>query len=119
MTDNQKTDFDPDDWETFRRVGHRAVDDAVTRLSTIRDRKVWQGSNAETTAAFSGPMPQDGMALDQIYERAVGALFPTAMGNQHPRFWGWYMGAGTAPPWAISILGFGVGIWALARRVVL
>lgn len=96
MSDNSKTDFDPSDWEAFRKLGHRAVDDAVTRLSKIREGKVWQGTTEETAAAFSGPMPEEGMPLDQVYSDAVSALFPASMGNQNPRFWGWYMGAGTA-----------------------
>jgi glutamate/tyrosine decarboxylase-like PLP-dependent enzyme len=35
------------------------------------------------------------MGADAVYKEFVETILPYPMGNIHPRFWGWYMGAGT------------------------
>lgn len=86
--------LDPADWEEARALGHRIVDDAVDHLQVVRDRPVWRQMPAAVRAAFAGPLPQGPQTLDAVYSEIASHVMPYPMGNIHPRFWMWYMGAG-------------------------
>ncbi|MCU4652992.1 aminotransferase class V-fold PLP-dependent enzyme [Roseibacterium sp. SDUM158016] len=86
--------LDPGDWTEFRAVAHAAIDDATDRIRTLRDGPVWQPMPEDVRAAFSGPVPSGPQSLREVYEQVATQVIPHAMGNVHPRFWAWYMGAG-------------------------
>jgi aromatic-L-amino-acid/L-tryptophan decarboxylase len=86
--------LDPDDWNTARTAAHRIVDDAVEHLSHVRARPVWREMPDHVRAAFLTPVPDQPTSLDEVYGELTENLMPYPMGNVHPRFWGWYMGAG-------------------------
>ena len=86
--------LDPADWEVTRALAHRVVDDAIDHLRGLRQRPVWQDVPEGVTAAFSRPVPQEPQPLDRLYADLQANLLPYPMGNIHPRFWMWYMGAG-------------------------
>jgi glutamate/tyrosine decarboxylase-like PLP-dependent enzyme len=93
MKDNREETLDPEDWEEARALAHRIVDDAVDHLEQVRDRPVWRPMPEEVRAELRTALPRGPSALQDVYRdyrRHVGA-YP--MGNIHPRFWGWYMGA--------------------------
>jgi aromatic-L-amino-acid/L-tryptophan decarboxylase len=93
MSKDPEETLDPLDWTPTRALAHRMVDDAVAHLSTLRDRPAWQPMPDEVRASFKAPLPLGPTPLDQVYEEMRRNLVPYAMGNVHPRFWGWYMGA--------------------------
>jgi glutamate/tyrosine decarboxylase-like PLP-dependent enzyme len=99
MTMQQMTSLDvsldPEDWAQARALAHRIVDDAVDRLEGVRDRPVWQKMPEEERAFFAGPLPLQPQPLDDVYSEIASHVMPYPMGNFHPRFWMWYMGAGT------------------------
>ena len=86
--------LDPADWTDVRAVAHRMVDDAIDHVSGVRARPVWQEMPAEVRDSFVGPLPQEPQALAAVYAEVRANLMPYPMGNIHPRFWMWYMGAG-------------------------
>src|SRR6056297_1832808 len=86
--------LDPADWEDMRRLAHVMVDDAITRLQGLRDAPVWQPMPGSMKVEFHGPPPTDPAPLEAVYADVKTKLYPHAMGNIHPRFWAWYMGAG-------------------------
>jgi glutamate/tyrosine decarboxylase-like PLP-dependent enzyme len=89
-------DLDPEDWESFRALGHAVLDDLVDYLRTIRERPVWQSPPPATRALLSEPLPRSGSDLGRVYESVRQHILPYPTGNLHPRFWGWVMGNGTA-----------------------
>ena len=103
MTDAIEETLDPADWTQALAVAHRMVDDAVRHLAGVRDRPAWQPMPDAVRASFLAPLPQGPMPLAQVYGELTETLLPYPMGNIHPRFWGWYMGAGnfSPTPWAI------------------
>jgi aromatic-L-amino-acid/L-tryptophan decarboxylase len=88
--------LDPRDWSELRALTHRAVDDALDYLRQTRERPVWQPTPEEVAARFHAPLPQLPQGAERAYQDFRDWVMPYQMGNTHPRFWGWYMGNGTA-----------------------
>ena len=88
------TGLDPEDWDSFRSLAHRAVDDLVDHLAGRRDEPVWRPMPDDVRASFDGPLPRAPGGADAAYREVLDRVVPYSMGNDHPRFWGWYMGAG-------------------------
>jgi len=93
MRDIKNETLDPDDWDATRALAHRMVDEAVEHLAQVRDRPVWQPMPDDVRTRLQTGLPSEPSPLDQVYReyRETVAAYP--MGNIHPRFWGWYMGA--------------------------
>ncbi|WP_054007477.1 pyridoxal phosphate-dependent decarboxylase family protein [Cypionkella psychrotolerans] len=95
----QETNFaeetlDPTDWAATRALAHRMVDDAINHLDAVRERPLWLEMPASVKAGFTEPLPQGPQPLEDVYSDITASLMPHPMGNIHPRFWMWYMGAG-------------------------
>lgn len=89
-------DLDPHDWQDFAQLAHRAVDDMVNFLSTIRERPPWRPMAEEARGDLAEPVPRNPTALAAVYQQFQRSVLPYPTGNVHPRFWGWVMGTGTA-----------------------
>ena len=87
--------LDPDDWEAFRALCHRSVDDMVDWWRGVGERPVWQPVPEAVKAALVGPLPREGAAIEEVYRRFGELVLPYPTGNTHPRFMGWVHGAGT------------------------
>ena len=93
MDNKPEISLDPDDWAAARALAHRMVDDAVAHLSGVRDRPAWQRMPDAVRQSYLTPVPEHPMPLADVYAEMQENLLPYAMGNIHPRFFGWYMGA--------------------------
>jgi aromatic-L-amino-acid/L-tryptophan decarboxylase len=93
MPSKLEESLDPEDWSSVRAVAHKMVNDAIDHLSAVRSHPVWQQMPAEAEAAFQATMPIGPTPLADVYQELSTAITPYPMGNIHPRFWGWYMGA--------------------------
>ena len=87
--------LDPDDWNAFRDLAHRMVDDMLDHLATLRDRPVWQPMPPAARAALDEPLPLAGTGGERAYQDFVQHVLPYPNGNLHPRFFGWVQGTGT------------------------
>jgi glutamate/tyrosine decarboxylase-like PLP-dependent enzyme len=92
----KEVSLDPSDWSAMRALAHRAVDDAIDYLATVRDRPVWQPTPDSVIARLHAPLPREPQGAEQAYADFRDWVMPYQMGNTHPRFWSWYMGGGTA-----------------------
>ena len=88
------TSLDPDDWDAFRTLAHRMLDDSLDHIAGRREQPVWQPMPDAVRAAFDGPLPRAPEGLEAAYDDFRRTVVPYSMGNDHPRFWGWYMGPG-------------------------
>ncbi|HEY5167850.1 MAG TPA: pyridoxal-dependent decarboxylase, partial [Thermoleophilia bacterium] len=93
MTDEET--LDPQDWTVLRALGHRALDDAMDYMESLRERPAWEHAPARVKAHFDGPPPAGPQPIDDIYREYVEYVQPYQLGNSHPRFWGWVLGSGT------------------------
>lgn len=94
MAHNDEESLDPLDWSEARDLAHKMVDDAVAHVSTVRDRPVWTDMPEDIRAQFATGVPSGPASLGAVYDELRSNFLPYSMGNIHPRFWGWYMGAG-------------------------
>ncbi len=92
MTDQEET-LDPADWVEFARVAHAMIDDAIAYTREVRDRPVWRKMPEPVRAGFRTPVPRGPTPLADVKRELDERLMPYPMGNIHPRFWMWYMGA--------------------------
>lgn len=93
--ETSESSLDPADWQAFRALGHRMVDDMVEHLATLRDRAPWQAMPAATRAALREPLPLAAQGETRVYEQFLEHVLPYTNGNRHPRHWGWVHGNGT------------------------
>ncbi len=87
--------FDPQDWDGFRALAHRMVEDMLWNLKTVRDRPVWQAVPEKVRDRLSVSVPKEGVGVEEAYEEFKRDVLPYPVGNTHPRFWGWVIGSGT------------------------
>lgn len=87
--------LDPADWDEFRALAHRMVDDTIAHLSSLRDAPAWRPMPDAVRASFAEPLPVDGAGAEAAYRAFVERVRPYPNGNLGPRFWGWVQGTGT------------------------
>ena len=91
----QEETLDPQDWAALRALGHRALDDAMDYMESLRDRPAWEHAPARVKAHFDGPPPSAPQPIEDVYGEYLEYVRPYQLGNSHPRFWGWVLGSGT------------------------
>ncbi|PHX97001.1 MAG: amino acid decarboxylase [Gemmatimonadetes bacterium] len=88
--------LDPTDWNAFRELAHRMVNDSLAHLRTLGDRAPWTPLPAATRASLSSEaLPREGEGVEAAYAQFAEQVLPYTNGNRHPRFWGWIQGNGT------------------------
>jgi glutamate/tyrosine decarboxylase-like PLP-dependent enzyme len=88
--------LDPSDWAAFRALAHRALDDTLDDVSTIRERPPWRAIPGDTRATIGAdPLPRTPSDPAAVYAAFAAQVAPYAVDNRHPRFFGWVHGAGT------------------------
>ncbi|MFN3765387.1 MAG: pyridoxal phosphate-dependent decarboxylase family protein [Aliihoeflea sp.] len=90
----QEDTLDPDDWGALAALAHKIVDDGFAHMATLRERPAWRDLPGELAEIFSGPPPRAPQPLSEVLETVGETVMSYPMGNSHPRFWAWYMGAG-------------------------
>ena len=78
------------DPEHFRRLAHTAVDLVADYLAGVGAAPVFRPMTpAERTDLIHEPLDAAGLAPEGMLERFRASVLPHAMGNGHPRFFGW------------------------------
>lgn len=99
MTDSRshpEETLDPSDWDAFRALAHRMVDDSLDHLKTLGERAPWTPlPPAVRSALTSEALPRSPQSAEKAYDEFLTNVLPYTNGNRHPRFWGWIQGNGT------------------------
>ncbi len=109
------------DAATFRKLGHRLVDQLAGFLESLPFGPVTRDESPSVVRAaldLTGPLPEMGTDPGPLLEETAQRLFAHSLFNGHPRFFGYI----TAPPAPIGILGDflaaavnpNVGAWTLS-----
>jgi aromatic-L-amino-acid decarboxylase len=88
--------LDPANWEDFRVLGHRMIDDMVDYLKNIGEGPVWTPIPEKVKASFQTGIPQQPTPVDDIYNEFKQNILPYHGGNIHPKYSAWVQGTGTA-----------------------
>jgi aromatic-L-amino-acid/L-tryptophan decarboxylase len=89
------------DPEHFRRLAHAAVDLVADYFAGIGAAPVFRPMTADQrTTLMQEPLAASGADPEAVLERFRSAILPHAMGNGHPRFFGWV----NSPPAPIGII---------------
>jgi aromatic-L-amino-acid decarboxylase len=85
----------------FRRLGHELVDVIAEYLASMRERPVFAPMQpAERATLLQEALAEQGRPPEAVLERFRTAVLPHAMGNGHPRFFGWV----NSPPAPMGVL---------------
>ena len=88
--------LDPTNWDEYRALAHRMLDESLDYLRDVRERPTWTPTPAEVRAEIRDePLPRRGQGEAAAYDDFLRLVRPYPNGNIHPRFWGWVMGTGT------------------------
>src|SRR5499425_2650398 len=109
------------DGATFRKLGHRLVDQLAEFLESMPQGPVNHDESPSSVRAaldLNGSVPEMGMDPGLLLEETAALLFKHSLFNGHPRFFGYI----TASPAPIGILGDflaaavnpNVGAWTLS-----
>ncbi|WP_027548406.1 aspartate aminotransferase family protein [Bradyrhizobium sp. WSM2254] len=102
------TSLDPQDWNAFRALAHRMLDETIDGIVNIRARPVWQPIPDDVRAAFKADVPREASDLADVYREFAEHVAPYATGNVHPGFMGWVHGGGTAVGMLAEMLAAGL-----------
>lgn len=100
--------LDPQDWNAFRALAHRMLDDTIDSIANVRERPVWQPIPDRVRAQFSADVPRGASDLGDVYREFSDNIAPYATGNVHPAFMGWVHGGGTAVGMIAEMLAAGL-----------
>ena len=83
--------LDPKDWAEFRVDMHRLLDLCLVRMQSHKSHP-WQPPSTEFGENLA--ITPQSKSTKYIFDRLANEIMPTAMGNTHPKFWGWVNGGG-------------------------
>src|SRR5688572_14698418 len=97
MSDQDPHDrsLDPLDWERYREVSHRVLDELLDFVQTVGERGVWQPVPDAVKERLTEGAPRGAQPVEQVWESIQELILPYPTGNIHPRFFGWVHGSGT------------------------
>jgi glutamate/tyrosine decarboxylase-like PLP-dependent enzyme len=100
--------LDPQDWNDFRTLAHRMLDETIDYIANVRGRPVWQPIPDDVRARFRAGVPHEASELGEVCREFSETIAPYATGNVHPRFMGWVHGGGTAVGMLAEMLAAGL-----------
>ena len=88
--------LDPEDWDHYRDVSHRVLDELLDYLQTVSRRPVWRPVPGDVKERLREAAPRAPLPVTEVWDAVRELILPYPTGNIHPRFWGWVHGTGTA-----------------------
>jgi aromatic-L-amino-acid decarboxylase len=104
----ESQNLDPENWDDFRALSHRALDAMIDDLATLRQRPVWVETPSSVKATLDKPLPREGIGLSATLAEFDETIRPYVVGNRHPAFFGWAHGAGTPVGMVAEMLAAGL-----------
>jgi len=109
--------LDPQDWDAFRALAHRMLDDSLDHLVSLRERPPWTPPPSEVSTAIGHePLPTAPQGAEQVYAEFLAHVLPYSAGNRHPRFWGWMKSNGTPLGMMADMLAAGMNVNAVGMH---
>lgn len=87
--------LDPENWNDYRELTHKMVDDIFLFLQTVREQPVWTKPPESVKDFLKTPLPSSAQKVEEIYSDFYEKVLPYRKGNIHPMFFSWVEGNGT------------------------
>jgi aromatic-L-amino-acid/L-tryptophan decarboxylase len=103
-----------DDFPRTAATGHRMLDEMLDHLSTVRERPAWTAPPDPVKRELADTsLPEQGRGLEAAYADFKRLVRPYTLGNIHPRFWGWVIGASSPAGMLADMIagGMNVNVW--------
>jgi glutamate/tyrosine decarboxylase-like PLP-dependent enzyme len=99
--------LDPADWNDFRRLGHRMLDDMTDYLEDIRSRPRRHPTEKDASM-ICVRLTEEGEGDERTYQVFRENILPNSMMLASPRFWGLVGGQGSAYGMMVEMLRAGM-----------
>jgi len=93
MNSKEET-LDPENWDEIRALGHRMLDDLITRLETIREHQFGWPSQEDVNSVLA-PLTLEGEGEEKVYEIFKEHIMNQSIVQVKPIFWGSVAGTGS------------------------
>ncbi len=90
----EQESLDPADWDATHALVTRVAGEAVDYLREVGTRPVWRQMPQDIRTRLTSTVPHEPTPLEDVVREVFDTVMAYPMGNIHPRFWAWYMGAG-------------------------
>lgn len=87
--------LDPLNWDDYKALTHKMVDDIFKFLQTLREQPVWKKPPESVKDFLKTPLPLLAENVETIYRDFHKKILPYRKGNVHPMFFSWVEGNGT------------------------
>jgi glutamate/tyrosine decarboxylase-like PLP-dependent enzyme len=95
MIERDRRSLDPENWDEFRALAHRMVDDTIDYLRSLPDQPTWTALPDDVINRITTePIPIKGQGEEAAYQAFRKDVLPYPNGNLKPRFFGWVQGNG-------------------------
>jgi len=94
VNETKEETLDPEDWDEMRALGHRMLDDMMTRLQTIREHKFSWPSQEDVKSVIT-PLTPEGEGEEKVYEIFKEHIMNQSIIQIKPIFWGAVAGTGS------------------------
>jgi aromatic-L-amino-acid/L-tryptophan decarboxylase len=95
-TERTDATLDPKDWDAFRALAHRMVDDSLDFMRTLPERPAWTPVPTDIRSALARePLPMEAQGEQAVYDEFLTRVLPYTNGSRSGRFFGWVQGNGT------------------------
>ncbi len=86
--------LDPEDWKSFKELGHQMLDDVMGFLENIRKHK-FEIMPEEVLEELRQTIPLKSEGYPQVYKDFLKNIRPYPVPTIHPNFWGFVAGSGS------------------------
>ncbi len=94
ILENEET-LDPQNWDDYKILAHKMVEDVFLFLQTLREQPVWKKPNEKVKNFLTTELPHGARNIESVYEDFHKNILPYRKGNIHPMFFSWVEGNGT------------------------
>jgi len=86
--------LDPENWDEFRVLGHKMLDDMVDHIKNIREQP-FRRATKEESSRIRVPLTKEGEGEEETYRAFVRDVLPSMTQQKSPKFWALVVGGGT------------------------
>ncbi len=109
--------LDPENWEEFKTLGHKMLEDMMHYLETIRNQP-YIPTKEDSKNAILTPLPNKGDGEEKVYSVFREHIVPHTVKKVRPDFWGVVQGTGSPFGMLIDLILSGINHGSLGMMFI-